>query len=48
MLLDFTPDQEELRASIRQVLDKECPASFVRAHVDHVVRDEPSDAASGV
>jgi alkylation response protein AidB-like acyl-CoA dehydrogenase len=48
VLLDFTSDQEELRASIRQVLDKECPPSLVRAHVDHIVRHEPSDAAAGL
>ena len=48
MLLDFTTDQEELRSSIRQVLDKECPPSLVRGHVDHIVRGEPSDAAAGL
>ena len=43
MQLDFTSDQEELRTSVRAVLEKECSRSFVREHVDHVVRDEPSD-----
>ena len=43
MQLDFSPDQEELRSSVRSVLDKECTRAFVREHVDHVVRDEPSD-----
>ena len=43
MQLDFTPDQEELRSSVRSVLEKECPRGFVREHIDHVVRDEPSD-----
>jgi alkylation response protein AidB-like acyl-CoA dehydrogenase len=42
--LDFTSDQDELRSSIRQVLDKECPPPLVRAHVDHIVRGEDSDA----
>ena len=31
MQLDFTPDQEELRASVRSVLEKECKIG--RAHV---------------
>ena len=43
MQLDFTPDQEELRSSVRSVLEKECTRGFVREHIDHVVRDEPSD-----
>jgi alkylation response protein AidB-like acyl-CoA dehydrogenase len=44
MQLDFTPDQEELRSSVRAVLAKECPASLVRAHVEAVVAGESSDA----
>jgi alkylation response protein AidB-like acyl-CoA dehydrogenase len=44
MQLDFTPDQEELRSSVRGVLEKECTRAFVREHVDRVVRGEPSDA----
>jgi alkylation response protein AidB-like acyl-CoA dehydrogenase len=44
MQLDFTPDQEELRSSVRAVLEKECTRAFVREHVDHVVMGEPSDA----
>ena len=44
MQLDFTPDQEELRASVRSVLEKECPRTLVREHVELVVRGEPSDA----
>src|SRR5437868_2640400 len=44
MQLDFTADQEALRDSVRDVLVKECPTSLVRAHIDHVVRDEPSSA----
>lgn len=44
MQLDFTPDQEELRSSVRSVLEKECTRAFVREHVDHVVVGEPSDA----
>jgi alkylation response protein AidB-like acyl-CoA dehydrogenase len=46
MQLDFTADQEELRSSVRGVLEKECTRAFVREHVDHVVRHEPSDAAA--
>jgi alkylation response protein AidB-like acyl-CoA dehydrogenase len=42
MQLDFTPDQEELRASVRAVLEKECPRSAVREHVEAVVAGEPS------
>ena len=34
MELEFTPDQDELRDSIRAVLAKECPISFVRAVVE--------------
>lgn len=45
MQLDFTSDQEELRSSVRSVLEKECTRALVRGHVDHVVRDEPSDAS---
>jgi alkylation response protein AidB-like acyl-CoA dehydrogenase len=41
--LDFTADQEELRSSVRSVLEKECTRAFVREHVDHIVRGEPSD-----
>jgi alkylation response protein AidB-like acyl-CoA dehydrogenase len=44
MQLDFTPDQEELRSSVRSVLDKECTRAFVREHVEHIVSGEPSDA----
>jgi alkylation response protein AidB-like acyl-CoA dehydrogenase len=44
MQLDFTPDQEELRESVRAVLAKECPPSLIRAHVEAVVDDRPSDA----
>ena len=44
MQLDFTADQEELRASVRTVLEKECTHAVVREHVEHVVRGEPSDA----
>ncbi|MEY2447430.1 MAG: hypothetical protein QOH79_906, partial [Acidimicrobiaceae bacterium] len=44
MQLDFTPDQEELRSSVRSVLEKECTRAFVREHVDHVVLGEPSEA----
>ncbi len=43
MELDFTSEQEELRASVRAVLTKECPTSLVRAHVERVVAGEPSD-----
>ena len=43
MQLDFTPEQEELRDSVRSVLEKECTRSFVREHVESVVRGEPSD-----
>ena len=41
MELDFTDDQEELRASVRAVLDRECPPSLVRAMY------EGGDGASG-
>ena len=34
MELEFTPDQEELRDSVRSVLARECPPSLVRAVVD--------------
>jgi hypothetical protein len=34
MQLDFTPDQEELRASVRAVLAKECPIALVRRLVE--------------
>jgi alkylation response protein AidB-like acyl-CoA dehydrogenase len=46
MQLDFTPDQEELRSSVRAVLEKECTRAVVREHVDHVVLGEASDAGS--
>jgi alkylation response protein AidB-like acyl-CoA dehydrogenase len=46
MQLDFTTDQDELRDSVRSVLDKECPRAFVREHVERVVRGEPSDASA--
>jgi len=46
MQLDFTPDQEELRASVRGVLEKECTRAVVREHVDRVVGGEPSDAGN--
>ena len=44
MQLDFTAEQEELRTSVRSVLEKECTRTLVRDHVDSVVRGEPSDA----
>ncbi|HEX4818640.1 MAG TPA: acyl-CoA dehydrogenase family protein [Acidimicrobiales bacterium] len=44
MQLDFTSDQEELRDSIRTVLEKECTRAVVREHVDRVVAGKPSDA----
>ena len=44
MQLDFTADQEELRASVRSVLEKECTRAVVREHVERVVAGEPSDA----
>lgn len=44
MQLDFTPDQEELRRSVRSVLEKECTRAVVREHVEHLVKGEPSDA----
>ena len=34
MDLEFTEDQEELRASVRSFLEKECPLSLVRAVVE--------------
>ena len=34
MELDFTSDQEELRASVRSFLDKECPLELVRSVVE--------------
>jgi alkylation response protein AidB-like acyl-CoA dehydrogenase len=34
MQLDFTADQEELRSSVRAVLEKECPIGFVRRLVE--------------
>src|ERR1700736_1839250 len=34
MDLEFTSDQEELRAAVRSVLTKECPPSLVRAMVE--------------
>ena len=33
MELEFTNEQEELRASVRSFLDKECPIELVRAVV---------------
>ncbi|MGI8663674.1 MAG: acyl-CoA dehydrogenase family protein [Acidimicrobiales bacterium] len=48
MQLDFTADQEALRSAVRDVLAKECTAAFVRAHVEHVARGEPSDAGSSL
>ena len=45
MQLDFTADQEELRSSVRSVLEKECTRSFVREHVEHVISGEPSEAS---
>ena len=44
MQLDFTPDQDELRDSVRTVLDKECPRAVVREHVERVVAGDESDA----
>ena len=44
MQLDFTDDQEELRNSVRAVLEKECPRAVVREHVERVMADDPSDA----
>jgi len=44
MQLDFTADQDELRDSVRSVLEKECPRSFVRDHVERLERGETSDA----
>ena len=43
MQLDFTAEQEDLRGSVRSVLEKECTRAFVRDHVESVVRGEPSD-----
>jgi len=40
--LEFTSDQEELRASVRSFLDKECPLDLVRAVV------ESGDAPEGL
>src|SRR5205807_8273799 len=34
MDLEFTPDQEELRTSVRAVLGRECPPSLVREVVE--------------
>ncbi len=34
MELEFTPDQEELRDTVRSVLARECPPSLVRAVID--------------
>src|SRR5581483_10088190 len=34
MDLDFTPEQEELRAAVRSVLARECPTSLVREIVE--------------
>jgi alkylation response protein AidB-like acyl-CoA dehydrogenase len=44
MQLDFTADQQELRDSVRTVLDKECTRGVVREHVERIVAGEPSDA----
>jgi len=41
MELEFTPDQDDLRDSIRAVLQKESPVSLARAVVEH---DERPDA----
>ena len=41
MELEFTPDQDDLRDSIRVVLQKESPVSLARAVVEH---DERPDA----
>jgi alkylation response protein AidB-like acyl-CoA dehydrogenase len=38
--LEFTSDQEELRASIRSVLERECPISLVREVVEKGVDSE--------
>jgi alkylation response protein AidB-like acyl-CoA dehydrogenase len=46
MQLDFTADQEELRSSVKGVLEKECTRAVVREHVEHVVRDEPSEVSA--
>jgi alkylation response protein AidB-like acyl-CoA dehydrogenase len=43
MQLDFTPDQEELRDSVRAVLAKECPIARVRAHVEAIVSGAESN-----
>ena len=40
MQLDFTADQEELRASVRSVLERECPISLVRALVEKGTRPD--------
>jgi alkylation response protein AidB-like acyl-CoA dehydrogenase len=34
MELDFTPEQDELRASVRAVLERECPIALVRGIVE--------------
>ena len=34
MELEFTTEQEELRASVRSFLEKECPVELVRAVVE--------------
>ena len=44
MQLDFTADQQELRDSVRTVLEKECTRGFVRDHVERIVAGEASDA----
>ena len=48
MELDFTADQDELRASVRAVLDRECAVRDVRALVEARVRgEEPHDGPDG-
>ncbi|MDQ3148266.1 MAG: acyl-CoA/acyl-ACP dehydrogenase [Actinomycetota bacterium] len=48
MELDFTADQDELRASVRAVLDRECAVHDVRALVEARVRgEEPHDGPDG-
>src|SRR5687767_2077297 len=41
--MDFTltPDQELLRETARKLLDRECPPSVVRAHIDEPASYEP-------
>src|SRR5262249_41168515 len=42
MELDFSIEDEELRDGVRAVLERECPMTLVRKHVEAVVHDEPS------